>query len=206
MSLIYGTNYPRANSRSALAVAPVSLALIILLLWLASIRNPDPVSAGEDGLHPECPQSTSEPLDEVAVETMPAVPASPENSGSSSAAQKARTEVSRRSPSASDTGSPASLATGDDLLCPVAGDRSCLFEGNQVVENRLVQIQPPPGMDSAGDASTRIAEPGREMCLMPDIPCHYSADPNDDDPDSAGQTGYTLGNDGKGFGGHLLTQ
>ena len=66
MGLIYNTNLKASTARSTLIVAPAALALIVLLLWFGSIRNPDPVSADEGRSLWDCPQASLEPCDEPA--------------------------------------------------------------------------------------------------------------------------------------------
>ena len=55
MSLIYHTYLQNNTFESSLMVAPVALALIVMLLWFGSVRNLDPLSADEGGLTFECP-------------------------------------------------------------------------------------------------------------------------------------------------------
>ena len=45
MSLLYTTDFRKSTVRGALVVAPAALALMVMLLWFGSIRNPDPLSA-----------------------------------------------------------------------------------------------------------------------------------------------------------------
>ena len=67
MNLLYATDYRRCTVRSTLIDAPVALALIVMLLWFGSLRNPDPVSADEARQFQECPASSLEPCEDLAL-------------------------------------------------------------------------------------------------------------------------------------------
>ena len=47
MNLLYATDFRKSTVRGTLVVAPAALALIVMLLWLGSIRNPDPLVANK---------------------------------------------------------------------------------------------------------------------------------------------------------------
>ena len=71
MNLINATDYRRVSLRSALIVAPAALALIVVLLWFGSTRNPDPVSADEARLYSDCLEGSLAPCGGESVTPAP---------------------------------------------------------------------------------------------------------------------------------------
>ena len=73
MGWTYGINITGYSGRAALIVASASLALIILLLWFASIRSPDPVSSNNSRSLANCAAVQLGDCDETALHVRPFV-------------------------------------------------------------------------------------------------------------------------------------
>ena len=66
MNLLYTTNLRKSTVGRALIVAPAALALIVMLLWFGSLRNPDQVSADDASLSWGCLEVSLAPCGDLS--------------------------------------------------------------------------------------------------------------------------------------------
>ena len=173
MGLLYNTTLLGTNFKSALIVAPAALALIVLLLWFGSIRNPDPVSADDGRALSDCPQASLEPCKDTALKAMPIIGLAPENAGDSTTTGQSLWATSTLD---SGTGSEKCLLPGIPCLhdtgtsfVPIEDQENgrCIFVGNPCYPD------PDPGSNgqSASVSSGSISAMSGEKCPDPGNSC-----------------------------------
>ena len=137
MNLLYTTDFRESNVRGTLVVAPAALALMVMLLWLGSIRNPDLSSADKARLYSACPEGSLAPCADLTL----AIPMGP---GDSAIVDKTSQECT---------------VTGS-FHCMTESDSATAMEGTEAGEALDVQFPDASIISGEGPDNQRCFLPG----------------------------------------------
>ena len=138
MNLLYNTDFQKSTIRGTLVVAPTALALIVMLLWFGSIRNPDPLSADKAELYSACLEGSFAPCADATLRIRAFTPASPENDNDASGAQHVLNGGIKSASLSSNTEFPATT-TDKDIECTISGGWSCLPESSSSFDTQRAE-------------------------------------------------------------------
>lgn len=170
MNLLYNTDFRKSTVRGTLVIAPAALALIVMLLWFGSIRNPDPLSADKADIYPACLEGSFAPCVDAALRIGVFTPASPENDNDASRGQHVLKGGIESASVPSNTDFPATTAD-KGLECTISGGWSCLPESDSPFDTQRAEtgedfdVQFPSASLNTGEGQDD------QRCLLPGIPC-----------------------------------
>ena len=177
MGIIYGRKVKGSTSRYILIAAPAALALIILLLWFGSTRNPDPAADEERRPHSDCPKGTPENCQGAVPPTGPATQLSLRNHGDSEGVRNALNGGIKRAPASpgADTPDkePPTLKAGDGPECRSHGGWSCLFYSTGTLAIQTTEAARPADSHSSRVEPIAASEHRTETCPLPGTRCFH---------------------------------
>ena len=170
MNLLYNTDFRKSTVRGTLVVAPAALALIVMLLWFGSIRNPDPLSADKAKLYSACPEGSFAPCADAALRIRALTPASPESDNNASRGQHVLNGGIKRASVPSNTEFPATAAD-KGLDCTISGGWFCLPESDTPFDTQREETGEDFDVQFPGASLNTGEGQDHQRCLLPGIPC-----------------------------------